>query len=189
MVYLERDRERSLAFRLFRDGVRRLSFMAGTSWDEVLRLLQILSIRYTGVRQQEDDLVTLLRKAGFESVQIAAIEGFVPEEEHQESPLDAGLLRGARERYDPPRAVGHAPAPVPGSRTARLPPGDRGLLARLRAEEAEDQVPAQALRAVSELLPAQGQGDLPAVLGFALEVREYLLVERRVDLVVELAGS
>ena len=62
-----------------------------------------------------------------------------------------------------------------------------GLLARLRAEEDEDQVPAQALRAVSELLQAQGQGDLPAVLGFALEVREYLLVERRVDLVVELA--
>jgi len=49
VVYLERDRERSLAFRLFRDGVRRLSFMAGTSWDELLRLLQILSIRYTGV--------------------------------------------------------------------------------------------------------------------------------------------
>ena len=29
IVYLERDRERSLAFRLFRDGVRRLSIHAG----------------------------------------------------------------------------------------------------------------------------------------------------------------
>ena len=32
VVYLERDRERSLAFRLFRDGVRRLAFAANTSW-------------------------------------------------------------------------------------------------------------------------------------------------------------
>ena len=188
VVYLERDRERSLAFRLFRDGVRRLSFMAGTSWDELLRLLQILSIRYTGVRQQEDDLVTLLRKAGFESVQIAAIEGFVPEEEHQESALEGDLLRGARERYDPP-AQWDTPLP-PFTEAAPLVyrPATEGLLARLRAEEAEDQVPAQALRAVSELLQAQGQSELPAVLAFALEVREYLLVERRVDLVVELAG-
>src|SRR5512139_4280666 len=84
VVYLERDRERSLAFRLFRDGVRRLSFAADTSWDELLRLLQILSIRYTGVRQQEDDLVTLLRKAGFAGIHVSAIEGFVPEEEHRE---------------------------------------------------------------------------------------------------------
>jgi hypothetical protein len=80
VVYLERDRERSLAFRLFRDGVRRLAFGAETTWEELLRLLQILSIRYTGVRQQEDDLVTLLRKAGFRQVHVAAIEGFVPEE-------------------------------------------------------------------------------------------------------------
>ena len=188
VVYLERDRERSLAFRLFRDGVRRLSFMAGTSWDELLRLLQILSIRYTGVRQQEDDLVTLLRKAGFESVQIAAIEGFVPEEEHQESPLDPDLLRGARERYDPP-SQWDTPLPAfPEAAPLVYRPVTEGLLARLRAEEAEPQVPAQALRAVSELMQATDQGDLPAVLAFALEVREYLLVERRVDLIVELAG-
>ena len=126
VVYLERDRERSLAFRLFRDGVRRLSFMAGTSWDELLRLLQILSIRYTGVRQQEDDLVTLLRKAGFESVQIAAIEGFVPEEEHRESPLDPDLLRGARERYDPPAQWDTPLPPFPEAAPLVLPPGHRG---------------------------------------------------------------
>jgi hypothetical protein len=187
VVYLERDRERSLAFRLFRDGVRRLSFAAETSWDELLRLLQILSIRYTGVRQQEDDLVTLLRKAGFDSVQVAAIEGFVPEEEHAESPLEADLLRGARERYDPPAQWDQPPPPFPEAAPLLYRPVSEGLLARLRAEEAEDTIPTQALRAVSELLQAPGQPDLPAVLGFALEVREYLLVEGRTDLVVELA--
>ena len=132
--------------------------------------------------------MTLLRKAGFESVQIAAIEGFVPEEEHQESPLDPDLLRGARERYDPPAQWDTPLPPFPEAAPLVYRPVTEGLLARLRAEEAEDQVPAQALRAVSELLQAQGQRDLPAVLGFALEVREYLLVEGRVDLIVELAG-
>ena len=186
VVYLERDRERSLAFRLFRDGVRRIAFEAETTWDEQLRLLQILSIRYTGVRQQEDDLVTLLRKAGFEHVQIAAIEGFVPEEEQQEHPLDAELLRGTRTRFDPPQWD----TPLPEFREAtplRHRPVAEELVARLRAEEAEDTVPAHALRAVGELLQAAGGSDLASVLGFALEVREYLLVEGRSDLLLELA--
>ena len=46
VVYLERDRERSLAFRMFRDGVRRLTIEPDVSWEELLRLLEILSIRY-----------------------------------------------------------------------------------------------------------------------------------------------
>ena len=95
VVYVEADRERSLAFRLFRDGVRRMAFQPGATWEELLRLLQILSIRYTGVRQQEDDLVTLLRKAAFEHLSIDAIEGFVPEEVSSERPL-GDMLRGNR---------------------------------------------------------------------------------------------
>jgi hypothetical protein len=188
VVYLERDRERSLAFRLFRDGVRRLSFAAVTRWDELLRLLQILSIRYTGVRQQEDDLVTLLRKAGFESVKVAAIEGFVPEEEHRESPLDPELLRGARERYDPPPQWDHPLPAFPEAAPLLYRPVTEGLLARLRAEEAEDTIATQALRAVSELLRADGLSDPKQMLGFALEVREFLLVEGRADLIVELGS-
>ena len=156
VVYLERDRERSLAFRLFRDGVRRLAFAAETTWDELLRLLQILSIRYTGVRQQEDDLVTLLRKAGFEGIHVAAIEGFVPEEEQQESPLDEDLLRGARERYDPPAQWDLPLPPFPEAAPLRFRPVAPELLARLRAEEAEDTVPKHALRAVGRAAPGPG---------------------------------
>lgn len=187
VVYLERDRERSLAFRLFRDGVRKVAFAAETTWDELLRLLQILSIRYTGVRQQEDDLVTLLRKAGFDGIHVAAIEGFVPEEERKEDPLDADVLRGSRERYDPPPQWDLPLPPFPEAAPLRHRPVAPELLARLRAEEAEDTVPRHALRAVGEMLQAPGQHDLQAVLGFALEVREYLLVEQRSDLLVELA--
>ena len=78
-VYLNRDRERSLAFRLYRDGVRALKFRDGFDWEELAKLLEILSIRYTGVHQQEDDVVTLLWKANFVHLDIVAVEGFVPE--------------------------------------------------------------------------------------------------------------
>jgi hypothetical protein len=187
VVYLERDRERSLSFRLFRDGVRKVAFAAETTWDELLRLLQILSIRYTGVRQQEDDLVTLLRKAGFDGIHVAAIEGFVPEEEQKEPPLDADVLRGTRDHYDPPPQWDLPLPPFPEAAPLRYRPVAPELLARLGAEEAEETVAKHALRAVGELLQASGPHDLQAVLAFALEVREYLLVEQRSDLLVELA--
>ncbi|HEX9189331.1 MAG TPA: hypothetical protein VGB87_19795 [Vicinamibacteria bacterium] len=188
VVYLERDRERSLAFRLFRDGVRRLSFAADASWEELLRLLQILSIRYTGLRQQEDDLVTLLRKAGFAGILVEAIEGFVPEEEQQEHATDVDLLRGARSRHDPPPQWDLPLPPFPEAVPLRHRAVAPELLERLRAEEAEDKVPRQALRAVGELLQSARGDEVQAVLGFALEVREYFLVEQRSDLLVELAG-
>jgi len=52
-----------------------------------VRLLEILSVRFSGVRQQEDDIVTLLRKASFEKIGFAAAEGFTPEEDHPEPAL------------------------------------------------------------------------------------------------------
>jgi hypothetical protein len=187
VVYFERDRERSLAFRLFRDGVRKVAFAAETTWDELLRLLQILSIRYTGVRQQEDDLVTLLRKAGFDGIHVVAIEGFVPEEEDREPPLDADLVGGKRQRCDPPPQWDLPLPSFPEAAPLRHRPVAPELLARLRAEEADETVAKHALRAVFELMQAAGKDGLQAVLGFALEVREYLLVEQRGDLLVELA--
>ena len=77
VVYLQRERDKSLAFRLYRDGVRRLIIQPDVEWGELLRLLEILSIRYTGVRQQEDDIVTLLWKAGFKHIEAVSVEGFV----------------------------------------------------------------------------------------------------------------
>ncbi len=185
VVYLERDRERSLSFRLFRDGVRRVGFEPGMTWEEMLRLLQILSIRYTGVRQQEDDLVTLLRKAAFDHVSIAAIEGFVPEEEFAEPPI-GDLLRGTTERYEAPAQWDLPLPPFPEAVPLRHRPVGAELRERLRSEAAEEAVPQEAVRAVAELLHAPGRPDLEAVLAFALEVREFLLVEQRVDQVAEL---
>jgi hypothetical protein len=88
VVYLNRDRERSLAFRLFRDGVRRIAIHPDVPWEEITQLLGILSIRYVGIRQQEDDIVTLLWKAGFKRIEVDSVEGFVPEDDETETAAD-----------------------------------------------------------------------------------------------------
>ena len=69
VIYEDEDRERSLAFKLFRDGVRRLVIERNAPWEEILQLLQILSVRFTGIRSNEDDMVTLLWKAGFKNIE------------------------------------------------------------------------------------------------------------------------
>ena len=46
VVYLDRNRERSLAFRMFRDGVRRLEIEPNVPWSELLKLLKFVSPIY-----------------------------------------------------------------------------------------------------------------------------------------------
>jgi len=100
-VYLERDRERSLAWRMFRDGVRRLVIRPDVNWEELLSLLEILSIRYTGIRQQEDDIVTLLWRAGFENIEVHSVEGVISQDE--KTTVQAGQVgRWTGPRYSAP---------------------------------------------------------------------------------------
>lgn len=127
VVYVERDRDRSLAFRLFRDGVRRLTLQPGVPWAELLRLLEILSIRYTGVRQYEDDTVTLLWKAGFTGIEIVAVEGFVLADDDEEDEGEGGGEAGASLRRAGPKVE------VPADWDRPLlphPPGDPRTLRR-----------------------------------------------------------
>ncbi len=93
VVYLDQDREKSMAFKLFRDGVRRITLLQGVSFEELFRLLEIIALRYTAMRQQEDDSVTLIRKADFKSIQLVAVEGFAPAEERPEAdvPMEAAF--------------------------------------------------------------------------------------------------
>ena len=152
VVYKDADRERSLAFRLFRDGIRRVQFEQATTWEELVRLLQILSIAFTAIRQQEDDLVTLLRKAGFEHIRIAAIEGFLPEEEQTEASLAAATQHAGQERRDPPAQWDLPFPPLKEAAPLRYRPVSEELLERLRAEEAETTVAPEAVRVALELL-------------------------------------
>ena len=174
-VYLNRDRERSLAFRLHRDGVRTLTLRKGFQAEELTRLLEILSIRYTGVHQREEDMVTLLWKARFEHLDVATVEGIVPEgTEGSEDEPSAGAPGVAlpddvdlpRPELPPPKGptwIEVAPERLQALRDevgeAALPADCLALLGRLRRE-------------LTEPRHAMTFGELAHLFA---EVRDYLL--------------
>ncbi len=199
VVYLERDRERSLAFRMFRDGVRGLSLHPAVEWEEVLKLLEVLSIRYTGVRQQEDDIVTLLWKAGFQHIEVEAVEGFVPDEEMPEPGMDgeSGGLAAATKRYGnrvafPRDRDQPLPAPLDPVATAwaDLPPE---ALDALREEDSSRALGRDVVRVVTEMLSVIADPTDPTTLAdllpFLGEARGFLLAEGQLPLLVDLVRA
>lgn len=180
VVYLDRDRERSLAFRLYRDGIRKITLNVGLEWHELLKLLEVLSIRYTGVRQTEDDMVVLLWKAGFTHIQLEAIEGFVPEEEEG----DPGAVAAA----GPVHAHVEVPADFDLPPPALGPPGplyhrelSQAELAAVLDEDSLQALPPLTLRLATELLRAAGDPTDPMtfteIVPQLREIRDFLLAE------------
>src|SRR6266496_1644182 len=201
VVYHDADREKSLAFRLFRDGVRRLVFATRVTWDELLTLLEILAVRYTGVRQQEEDTVTLLRKAELHGIAIEAVEGFTPAEETPEPELEA--TAASARRYQPP-AGWDTPLqklPPPGPLAYREVSED--ALADVRAlgeDEGQDGVAELALSVARDLLAEAVRSGWPTpnkdLAAFFAELRDGLLADgqlaslrRLVDLLGEAGGG
>lgn len=195
VVYVNRDRERSLSFRLFRDGVRKVIFHPEVEWDEITRFLSIISIRFTGVRMHEDDVVTLLWKAGFQHIVIEAVEGFVPEDDETEMEVAAYASSGAANHI-------HAvflgtpyqfdlPWPDLTERVRiqyrEVPKED---LDRLREEDAALSLPAQCVRLAYEVLEAAANPAEPMQLEEALpifqEIRDFLLAEGLIHSVLEM---
>jgi len=182
VVYREDDRERSLAFKLFRDGVRKLTFSRGVSADELLRLLEILAVRFVGVRQAEDDVVTLLRKADFRSISFAAVEGYAPEDEE--------AMAGARTRGGEPPAGFDTPFPrLPPPGPVSFAPIPEEALAALRAEEGTEALPRSGVRLAAELTAWAARGALPAadVAQFCAELRDYLVADQQLEALGALA--
>ncbi|MCP4920567.1 MAG: hypothetical protein GY913_27020 [Proteobacteria bacterium] len=186
VVYIERDRTRSLAYRLFRDGVRHLTIEPMVTWDESLRLLEVLSIRYTGVRQQEDDIVTLLWKAGFANIRIEAVEGVMLDEEEERAA--EGGRRGSRQAG----AAAHIEAPKDRDRplpslseptAVRYAPLTKGQLALLRAELDTQDLSFATLTLVQRMLllvhdPIDPMG-FDDVKHFIIELRDFLMAEEQ----------
>ncbi len=77
IVYEDTDREHSIPFRLFRDGIRRLAFDTSVTTEELMELAKILGLRLTGVNRHGDDVVTRMWKADFKTIQYAEVKGFV----------------------------------------------------------------------------------------------------------------
>jgi hypothetical protein len=192
VVYRDPDREKSLAWKLFRDGVRRVTVRAVSTWDEHLRLLEIAALRSVGVRQAEDDTVTLLRKAGFRGIEVEAVEGFVPAEESPEPGLDDKAERAGRSQpptgWDTPLAK----LPQPGPPEWRAVPEEE--LASLRASP--DAATELALSVAQDLLAEAGRAGWPApqrdLVAFFAELRDALLADGQLASLrrlVDLLGS
>ncbi len=188
-VYQERDRERSLAWRMFRDGVRRVVIRPEVDWDELMSLIEILSIRYTGLRQQEDDIVTLLWKAGFVNIEIHSVEGVIRQDVEivQGGPRAAGgpVQRWTGPRYDAPADWDQPmpefePAGEPSFRELTMDELDR-----LRMEQADSMLVGLGMRVAGELLGASSDTDDPTqlqeILPFLREFRDSLIDEGRLD--------
>jgi hypothetical protein len=201
VVYHDTDREKSLAFRVFRDGVRRLFLHPHVTWDELLLFLEILAVRYSGVRQQEEDTVTLLRKAEFRGISIEAVEGFTPAEETPEPELSGADERSRR--FQPP-AGWDTPLqklPPPGQLVYREVTEE--ALAPLRAigtEEGEDGMSELAFSVARDLLAEAVRSSWPTpnrdLAAFFAELRDGLLADgklaslrRLVDLLGESGGG
>ena len=189
-VYLERDRERSLAWRMFRDGVRRVVIQPEVDWDELMSLIEILSIRYTGLRQQEDDIVTLLWKAGFVHIEIHSIEGVIRQDveistEGPRASATGPVQRWTGPRYDAPPDWDQPLADF--EATAEVAYRELGSeeLNALRMEQSEAILVPLGMRVAAELLAASSDTSDPTqlqeILPFLREFRDSLIDGGRLD--------
>ena len=183
VVHAEKDREKSLAYRLFRDGIRRLTVQPEASWEEQLKLLEILSVRFIGVRQQGEDVVTLLTRAAFRSISFGATSGLVASEKNEEG--EASRARPAARAFPadfdgpvppllPPRLFGCFP----------IPPA---ALDGFQAEESPEALPGNAVRMVRELMDDATAEELKTMVPAVEEVRDFLLAELEVKHLRDLA--
>jgi len=193
-VYVEREREGSLAFKLFRDGVRRLNIGRQADWDELTRLLEVISVRYVGIHQNpaDDDMVTLLWKAGFQNIKFEAVEGFIPDDDEVlEGPQagvaelqqvhKAGELAGQRVPRDFDLPAPELPEPVPPSFQ------DIELEDRIRiiGEDTSATLPETTVNLIRELLaPAADPTDplnFSEMTSLLREIRGFLLAEDQLE--------
>jgi hypothetical protein len=66
--------EASIAFRLYRDGIRSLRLRAGLTGDEIDRLLAALDHPMEGDQKLDDDLATILWKEDFRNIEFIAVD-------------------------------------------------------------------------------------------------------------------
>ena len=184
VVHAEKDREKSLAYRLFRDGIRRLTIQPDASWEEQLKLLEILSVRFIGVRQQEEDVVTLLTRAAFRSIGFAATSGLVAAGKDEEAGAPVRVRPAARAF---PADFDGAPPPVLPPRLFGCFPIPPAALQGFQEEESPEALPGNAVRMVRELMDDATLDELKTMVSAVEEVRDFLLADLDVKNLRDLA--
>lgn len=183
VVYLERDRERSIAYLLFRDGVRELHLEPGVGWGEILALVEILALQFAGLGRGEEDAVTLLYKAGLRHIRVKAVKGLVQDQE------DTGGGAGAESEATRQARRDAGSLEVPRGWDLPLPDLSRAGAVAYRAVEPRrieallgesdaSRLPHDGLRLATELLRAAIEPTDPTspadVLPFLASLRDFL---------------
>ena len=90
-VYENSNRLESLAFKLYVDGIRDLTFEEGVDRDEITGLLEIIGRDYDP-SNPDDDMVTLLWERRFKHIQYIVVDDFIQETENPVKDLDPAVL-------------------------------------------------------------------------------------------------
>ncbi len=183
IVLEDRDREKSLPYKLYRDGIRVVRFLTATTWDELLALLRIIAIRYASVRLQEEDAVTLIRRADFKGIQIETVEGFAQLEEFPEPAMASDVERSPTARppagWDMP--LQKLPAPAEYGYRKIAPEA----LAELEDDGDEEAIAALSIGLASDLLAEAMRNGWPTpnrdLFAFFMELRDALLIDGKLD--------
>jgi hypothetical protein len=93
-VYSQENKAESVAWVLFKDGVRTLSLEQGVEDEEIVALLEVIKQAQSLPKDAPDDLLTLLWEQDFERIRYTAVElgadGVAPLQ-----PSESGWLRGS----------------------------------------------------------------------------------------------
>src|SRR5687768_10634187 len=72
-VYENDDRQESFSFKLYKDGVRQLSFYQGLDKRELIDFIDIISTNFDSPQYFDDDIVTLLWKHSFDKISYVVV--------------------------------------------------------------------------------------------------------------------
>lgn len=159
--------------------------------------MESLAFRFVGIRQQEHDLLTLLRRANFKSIEIVAIEAFVPDEEDPEKDVGEYEHRefkttGNIPAYDKDcvRIAENWDLPAPSYQATAPPhleyrPVLETSLANLRSAESDKVLAQCAVTAVERLLNDPKNIDDPTY-AFIEETADYLVSEVKLEALISL---
>ena len=156
-VYQERSREGNLAFFLYKDGIRSLSFHPGVTREELREFLLVLQADIY-VKYGEDDVVTLLWEKDLEHIQYTVVEDWDGDEE---------ALQAAE------------PKPKPGTPLSQVQA--QALSAESPASPSYDALTRTPDYAGLDLSPQPLQGILPLSDEEVQAIKQQILEERRVD--------
>lgn len=192
VVFRQAGKGEGLAWQLYKDGLRRLTFLPGVETEEIFRFLRVVNRARMLPTDATDDLLTLLWEQEFVHITYAFVEvlGDGIEFIHDSSPREAGGSSGGGAGMDPRAEVAAGRGATDGSEHARggghgvvdledfdatpyfLDEAEIRLIQRDLQEEYSRDIREAAIDALLDILESQ---QLPGVRREAIELLEQIL--------------